>query len=183
MNESRPPGRRLFSLHLSLVARIALGTAILAGAILLLTLAFAVDQSGTTYAELVRAHHITQRNLGPAFLVAGLFVASATGFITWLVCLYSSFRVAGPLFRFTRNLEHASETVELPGIRRGDCLHDLSDQLQDSVGQLHDHYKEINQLTEQALALMEKEEETSRARLGLILERLKALDERVRLED
>jgi len=182
MNESRHPGHRLFSLHLSLVARIALGTAVLAVSALLLMLLVVVDQNGATYAELVRAQRITQQNLGPAFLVAGLFVASATGIITWLICLYSSFRVAGPLFRFTRNLELASDTVELPSIRNEDCLHELSEQLQDSVRQLHAHYDEIEQLSDQALALIEREGETSRSELGFILKQLRERDERVRLE-
>jgi len=183
MSESRQPGgRRLFSLHLSLVARIALGTAALAAGILLVTLLFVVDHNGATYAELVRAHRITQQNLGPALLIAGLFVASATGIITWLICLYSSFRVAGPLFRFTRNLELASDTIKLPSIRNEDCLHELSDQLQDSVRQLHAHYDEIEQLTDQALALIESESEVPRSELGPILKQLKKLDERVRLE-
>jgi len=180
---TEPTGTRLFSLHLSMVARIALGTGLAAAVILVLTLAFAVDRSGATYAELVQAHAITQRNLGPAFLVGGLALASITGFLTWLICLYSSFRVAGPLFRFTRNLEQASETDLLSDIRRNDCLHDLADELKAQVGELHAHYRRLDALAGKAVEAIERDGEAARDEVSRILEELAEAAGRARLEE
>ena len=175
-------GMRLFSMHLSMVARIALGSALLATLILALTLMFAVDSGGTTYAELVRAHSITQRNLGPAFLVAGLVLSIVIGLLTWAICLFSSFRVAGPLFRFTRNLEQASETDEVAGIRQDDCLHDLSDELKASITRLHQHYRELDALAEEALRVLEQDGEQAAEPLQGLIEDMEAVERRARVD-
>ena len=175
-------GTRLFSMHLSMVARIALGSALLATLILALTLMFAVDSGGTTYAELVQAHSITQRNLGPAFLVAGLVLAVVIGLLTWAICLFSSFRVAGPLFRFTRNLEQASEMDEVAGIRQNDCLHDLADELKASIARLHEHYRELDALAEEALHVLDQDGERADDRLKGLIEDMEAVDHRARVD-
>ena len=175
-------GRRLFSLHLSMVARIALGTAVAAALVLGLVLLLAVDHSGTTYAELVQAHSITRRNLGPAFLVGGLVLAVVVALSTWLICLYSSFRVAGPLYRFTRNLEQASAGGKPLDIRRDDCLQDLSTELKGSLEHLQAQHHELEGLAREGLRLIEVQGESGRADLQEILDAMETVANRARLD-
>jgi hypothetical protein len=111
--------------YLRWVAKIALTVGVMAAAGLTVALFVATDGSGATYGELVQSHTITQRLLAPALLISGLFLLALTAVLTWLVSLYSSFRIAGPLFRLTKNLE--ASIADGPGralpIRTTDRLH------------------------------------------------------------
>jgi len=80
---------------------------------------------GASYFDVVRAHVLTHRQLGPALLVGGLILLVLVAAITWLVALYGSFRFAGPLYRFTRNLREASRQPPM-GIRQDDALQETS---------------------------------------------------------
>src|SRR4030065_873565 len=91
--------------HLKLVAKITLLVGAAACAGLILTLMSISHQSGSSYAETIRSFSLTREHLGTRLLVAGLFLVAFAAVITWLIALYSSFRIAGPLYRSACNLE------------------------------------------------------------------------------
>jgi len=166
---------------MKIVSRVALATGLAAGVLLVLALLFAVDSGGASYAELIRSQSITRQKLGPALFISGLFLVSFTGFITWLICLYGSFRVAGPLYRFARNLEIADQAGRLTGIREDDCFQDVSRELLDSVGSLRAHYRELGELATCAEELLKSPDPQARSELAETINSLKALEHRVQL--
>ncbi len=131
-------------IDLKLVSRFALYTSVVAVVLLVLSVLFLTDKMGTSYAEIIYAHSFSQKHLKPVLLISGLCLLSFVAFITWLFTVYSTFRIAGPLYRFSRNLEQAAEGVPPLGVRKDDALQDVSDQLKQSVGSLHNHYREID---------------------------------------
>jgi len=131
-------------IDLKLVSRFALYTSLVAVVLLVISVLFLTDKTGTSYAEIIYAHSLTAKQLKPVLLISGLCLLSFVAFITWLFTIYSSFRIAGPLFRFSRNLENAAEGIAPIGVRKDDALQDVSDQLKQSVSSLHNHYREID---------------------------------------
>lgn len=137
-------------IDLKLVSRFALYTSLVAVILLVLSVLFLTDKSGASYAEIIYSHSISQKHLKPVLLVSGLCLLSFVAFITWLFTIYSTFRIAGPLYRFSRNLEQAAEGIPPIGVRNDDALQDVSEQLKQSVTSLQNHYrvidKQINEL-------------------------------------
>lgn len=165
--------------HLRWVAKIALSVGAMAAAGLGITLNILTDGSGTSYGELIQSHSIVHAYLGPALLIGGFFLLAATAFLTWLIALYSSFRIAGPLFRFSRNLENAiahGPAKPIP-IREGDRLHQDALLLERALLALEGHYCELGEEIELALARMEGGA-IERARLQATTAQLAALVKR-----
>lgn len=131
-------------IDLKLVSRFALYISAVAVLLLVLSVLFLTDTTGTSYVEIIYANSLTQKHLKPVLLISGLCLLSFIAFITWLFTIYSSFRIAGPLYRFSRNLEHAAEGMAPMGVRSDDALQDVSIQLKQSVTSLHSHYREID---------------------------------------
>lgn len=131
-------------IDLKLVSRFALYTSIVAVAMLVLSVLFLTDKMGSSYVEVIYAHSLTEKHLKPVLLISGLCLLAFVAFITWLFTIYSSFRIAGPLYRFSRNLEQAAEGKAPLGVRKDDALQDVSEQLKQSYNYLHNHYREID---------------------------------------
>ena len=144
--------RFLFNWHF--VAKIALIIAALScfGAVLILQ--FITGGAGTSYAEVTRYFSLSRHSIGPTMLVAGLILVSFASVITWLMALYTSFYIAGPLFRFARNFEtliaHGSGTMM--ATRKTDRLKLEEQQMRRSVTKLQQHYSGMRTAAEQALA-------------------------------
>lgn len=136
--EERDIGAPHSQFHLLLVARIALGVALVAAAALYGVIAYIDTGTGDGYAGAVRAFAMSRESVGPAMLVAGVILLCAACVLTWLVSLYASFRIAGPLFRFTRNIELAAaggDARPIP-IRQSDLLQGASRQLIETIEDL-----------------------------------------------
>ncbi len=131
---------RSAALRFKMISRIALATTLAAGAVLVAAVLLLEDGQGMDYFSLVQSYTVTQKNLDAMLIIAGLFLLFCVGAASWVLTLYASFRIAGPLFRMARNLELASSRRDLPGIRKKDCLQKVSQQLQGAVNRLHDHY-------------------------------------------
>jgi hypothetical protein len=132
--------------HLRWVGRIALLVGALAAAGLAAFLYLVADPTGRSYGELIQSHSITQGLLRPGLIVGGIFLLAIAAVITWMIALYSSFRVAGPLFRFSRNLRLAvAEGARTPiPIREGDRLHAEARMLHEAMNAVHDYYAELD---------------------------------------
>lgn len=155
--------------HLRWVAKIALSIGAVAAVGLVAMLFALTDTTGASYGELIKSRSVTQHLLGPALLIGGFFLLAFTAALTWLIALYSSFRVAGPLFRLSRNLE--SSISRWPGkplpIRAGDRLHREAALLEESLGTLTSHYESLREEVDQALAQIDAGEMDPGARLAI----------------
>ena len=97
------PQPTIFQWHF--IAKIALLLAAVTCLGAVLVLHFITGDAGQNYADMARYFSASRKNIGPTMLVAGLILISFTSLITWMMTLYASFYIAGPLFRFARNLE------------------------------------------------------------------------------
>ena len=109
-----------------LVARIGTSVAVASFLGLILVLLLVSDNDAATYGEVVGAYGLARQNLGPAMAIFGLVAVTVAGVSAWLFSLYASFRIAGPLYRLSRNLERQIEhgPVAAVPIRAGDALQD-----------------------------------------------------------
>ena len=144
---------REFLFHLRWVSKIAFWIGSTAAVGLTIVLFFLTNESGTAYEELIHSRSLAQHQLGPALLIGGIFLVSFGALLTWLVTLYSSFRVAGPLFRLTKNLEASigQHPVKPFSIRAADRLQSEAALLESSLGVLANHYKGLRDEVDQAL--------------------------------
>lgn len=144
-------------LHLRWVARISLWIGGCAALGLSIVLYLLTNTTGQDYGGLIQAYSQAQYRLGPAMLIGGLFLLAFTALLTGVIALYSSFRVAGPLFRLSRNLESAISQgpVKPVSIRDTDDLHQEAALLEQALGNLASHYESLQREIDQALAQMD----------------------------
>ncbi len=169
--------------HLKMVAKIALSVGVLACAGLLAVLMLLADKPGGSYGQLISERSYAFQNLGPALLVCGLALTALACVVTWLVALYSSFRIAGPLYRFARNLEIEIEQgpVEPVAIRRGDQLQREWQEFKASTALLRRHFDELRQAVAQTERSLHAGAASDQAALGQAVARLKEVEGRVKL--
>lgn len=167
-----------FLLHLRFIAKIALLIGAVSCISMLLVLTFITDKSGTSYGGIIRSYSLSRQHLGPTLLVAGLFLVSFSGVVTWLISLYTSFYIAGPLYRFARNLEsfiqHGPSTP-LP-TRKHDQLKLEEQQIKHSSAKLQHHYHAMRSAAEEAIAQLAVQQNPAHA-----IAKLKDLDREARL--
>lgn len=176
VKESRKKPRRFLLLNLRLVAKVALVVGILALLGTVLVFIFITGKSGDSYGAISRSYSLSQQNLAPTLLIAGLFMVALSGFITWLSVLYTSHHIAGPLHAFARNFEALiRHGAAVPvAIRSKDQLKQEEEHLKRSVARLQQHYSEIRRAAETALAQLDDHPTAS-------LAKLKELDRATRL--
>lgn len=134
--------------HLKLVGKISAALALAATAGLVLLITALVSDKGASYREIVGAYGLAHENLLPALLVFGLAMVAVAAIATWLLTLYASFSFAGPLYRFSRNLELVVERgpVEPIPLRATDQLQRECAIFRDAVGELRSHYADLAEL-------------------------------------
>lgn len=168
----------LIFIHLKLVAKISLGVGTIAVLSLLISLALISGQADDSYLEIIRGNSITEAHLGRVMLTIGLMLVAIAGVITWLIVLYSSFRIVGPLYRFAQNLKLAgdSDSAALIDLREGDAMRKQEENIKAAVAALREHYACVETVSRQAFAALEKGEAAAYADA---VARLKALDDKV----
>jgi hypothetical protein len=176
-NERNEP---LIFLHLKLVAKVSVGVGAIAVLSLLISLMLISGQTDDSYLEVIRSNSITRAHLGRVMSTIGLMLVAIAGIITWLIVLYSSFRIVGPLYRFTQNLKLAgdSDSAALIGLRQGDAMQEQEENIKIAVAVLREHYTEVEAVSRQAAAALD---ESDAAAYAGAVARLKALDEKVRV--
>ncbi len=167
--------------HLKWVAKIALMVGVAATVGLLAAIFLVTDDSGVDYAHVIASHSLTQHNLQVTLLVFGLALVLVACVATWLIALYSSFRIAGPLFRFAQNLTGLLDNaLSIPvAIRQNDLLQAQWAQFESSQAKLRAHYAQLQQAllaTEQAL-----QPGTDRAALTQALAQLQEVEQHAQL--
>ena len=146
--------KTLLQLRLQLIGRLGLGVALLAG-LVMLPLAAWLGRRGAGaaggYGELIVAYTLSEAELLPALLVAGLTLLVLTGIVVWVVTLYVTFRVAGPMYRFARNVELAAacRPDQMLPLRRGDSLQTEWRLLHDTAQRLAAHQAALDLATDE----------------------------------
>lgn len=119
----------------------------------LLIIFFAVASPSESYQQNIRELSISQKNLPWVMLVTSLILILITGVITWLITLYSSFRISGPLFRFSRNVEDWIKIGKRNAVplRREDSLQEESRLMLETINGLYGYLDGHQSLLIQAL--------------------------------
>lgn len=166
--------------HLKLVAKVSLLVGLLAALVLLAVLTLITGATGESYGAIIRLHSLTRQHLGPAMLVAGLVLIAFTGAITCLIVYYTSFRVAGPLHRFSQNLKLARIGNRAPplALRSGDPLAPQAAAIEQALAVLRAHGAALEQAGAAAAAALAAHDAPA---YEAALARLKGLDAEVRL--
>jgi hypothetical protein len=133
------------TLRFKIITRITMAATLAAVVLLVSAMLFFADEKGMDYFSLVQFRAVTHDNLPELLTIAGLFLVVCICAVSWVLALYGSFRVAGPLYRLARNLELAPVSPKLLGVRKGDCFQDVSQQLQQAVDRMHEHYALVGQ--------------------------------------
>jgi hypothetical protein len=135
-----------------LIGKISLWFSFLA-VIGLLIVFFTVASPGESYQQNIRSLSLSQKNLPWVMLVTGMILTLITSVITWLITLYSSFRITGPLFRFSRNVEawvNNGKRNAIP-LRRGDSLQQEARLMEETVNNYYGYLDGYQPLLNQAL--------------------------------
>lgn len=174
------PHEPLIFFHLKLVAKVGVAVSALAALALVMVVLLITNGAGDSYDAIIRSNSLTREHLGTAMLVAGLVLVVVAGLITWLIVLYTSFRVAGPLYRFSQNLKLANtrDAVEMTALRRGDALTAQAASIQQAVTVLRQHRVELDAAAKDAASALSAGHAGQYAEA---LARLKTLDDKVRL--
>lgn len=120
--------------------------------------AILIPNSDTSYYQQVQSLTLSQKNLPLLMLIGGLVLAVGTGITTWVIAIYSSFRVAGPLFRISNNLEQGIESSLVANIplRKDDFLQEDAKLLQETSTHLHQHYSRMQVQIDKAMLAVAK---------------------------
>ncbi len=169
--------------HLKSVAKIALSVGLIASVALLAVIFLVTDENGADYARNISSRSVTKESLGAAMFVFGLSIVALASVSTWLITLYSSFRIAGPLFRFSQNLRSIIEDAfALPvAIRRTDMLQQQWNEFDASQERLREHYRSLSEALEQCVQTLEKNADADNGELGQKLAHLLEVERRVQL--
>ena len=171
-------------LDVSLVAKIGLSVAVASCLGLMLALVTVSDDKASSYRQIVGAFGLARDSLGSAMLVLGLALVGFAGLCAWLFSLYTSFRIAGPLYRISRDLELQIDHGPMAPtpIRATDRLQREWSAFEASVAALREQQQELRQaLGEVENALGSNTRAVDAAVLMPALARLKKAEQRVRL--
>ncbi|MDH5393603.1 MAG: hypothetical protein OEY11_10485 [Gammaproteobacteria bacterium] len=136
------------------------------------------------YRDFIQSQAITRKNMQFAVIIVSLLLIFVTAFISWLVALYGSFKIAGPLYRFTQNLAHCHQTDRMLNIRSDDCLQDLSEKIINAAKELEQHKLALSaQLEKITDHLKRPAAEQHKQELAELLQQLKQLEARVKLNE
>tara|TARA_R110001583_G_scaffold69544_2_gene197106 strand:+ start:27513 stop:28073 length:561 start_codon:yes stop_codon:yes gene_type:complete len=135
------------------IARIALiVSAISIGSLALLILNF--DTPTGDYLTILQMLTNSHNNLLYIMFITGAWLIAATAITTYFITLYSSFRVAGPLYRFAKNLKFGHQH-EMPmiKIRKYDYFQEECQQMDEGIETLLAHYQSLSSEVEKLQAL------------------------------
>jgi len=131
--------------HMKWVGKIALLVALAAAAGLVAVVMGVSNDQTTSYTSLVASRSMTQQQLVPVMWIFGLLCVLVAALTTWLIALYSSHRIAGPLFRFAQNLQAIlKQPFSVPlAIRKTDVLQREWLEFDAAQARLRSHYGDL----------------------------------------
>lgn len=130
--------------QMSQVAKISLYIGLFS-ALGILLMALYVDTPNQDYLLSISSLVATSERLDLLMLLTGCCLVGACAAVTWSISVYNSLNVAGPLFRFSQNLQFDQDgnPVKLIKIRGTDYLQNEYQLLSDSMQHLYGHYEQI----------------------------------------
>ncbi|MBF0585166.1 MAG: hypothetical protein HQL80_13165 [Magnetococcales bacterium] len=139
--------------HFHAVGKISLYAALATAILLVITIYYLSGVEGEGYLAIFNTHAFTKKQLGLALFIAGSVLVVVTGLITWSVILYSTFRVAGPLYPLSRSLEGLilDGSAMIRNRRKTDALSDEYLRFSGGSKRLQFHYDTMHELVELAL--------------------------------
>jgi len=142
IKNNQPPG----FFQLKWIAKLALIIGVAATVSLVLAIYWVTDDKGANYTEIIISHSLTRQHLAPTLLVFGLALILVVAITTWFIVLYSSFRIAGPLFRFSQNLLSIIDNAFATplSIRKSDLLQREWRHFETSQARLRQHYADLH---------------------------------------
>lgn len=169
--------------HIKWVAQIALSVGVIAVVGAPLAIFLATNENGGGYAGIILSHSLTQESLGPLMLIFGLLLLVVAAVATWSIALYSSFRIAGPLFRFSLNLRNILENpFAVPlAIRQTDMLQREWIEFDASQARLREHYASLQQALDECRLEVPGSGDSDTTCLNPALARLREIERRVQL--
>lgn len=171
-------------MYSGIVTRISLSICLMTAIILLIMLSVVLVNVDGSYTDFIQSRAITQNNMQLAIMIAGLVLVTVTALLSWLISLYSSFRIAGPLYRFTHNLAHYANTEKMIPIRTDDQLQALSKKIINAAQKVGRHKQALlNQIETCQQTLRHIEDPQHRLQLARQLQQLKQLDDKIKLDD
>ncbi|MDH5516872.1 MAG: hypothetical protein OEY36_03505 [Gammaproteobacteria bacterium] len=171
-------------MYSGIITRISLSVVLSTALILLVMISIVLVGYDGNYGDFIQSQAISQKNMRFAIVLVSLLLIFITALISWLIGLYSSFRIAGPLYRFTQNLAHCYETQRMLNIRSDDYLQDLSKSIISAAKQLEAHKLTLLKQTESILGLLQQSAgELDKEKLNALLLQLKQLEARVLLDE
>lgn len=169
---------------LDVIVKESLSIFLIATFILTLVLFFVFAGHDGSYEDFIRSQLITQKNIQLAILIASLCLIMATTLITGLIGLYASFKVAGPLFRFSENISNVLEHKSAYKIREGDYFQELSASMLNSIDKVEAHKQELKLYIERCSEQINNSEpDIDRDELSKLLHHLKVVESRIKLSD
>lgn len=131
--------------HAKWVAKIALLVALVSAVGLLAAIFWVTNDEGVSYGSVIFSRSLTQQKLAPVMVVFGLLSVCVAAFFTWLIALYSSHRIAGPLFRFAQNIKAiVADAFAAPlAIRKTDMLQLEWHEFDAAQKRLREHYGDL----------------------------------------
>lgn len=169
----------IFRGRLRLIARIALSISLLSTVLLLATLYFLFrGQKEDSYWLVIQSLTLSRDQLMIAMLIGGALILLVAGLITWFITLYSSARIAGPLYRFSKNieLEIKQGPVATINLRKGDYFQELSLQMACAAERLNTNYKRQLALVDEFDHYLESSDVVDAGEFRRLLDQLKTTE-------
>ena len=148
----QPDPQATLQQRLRLTAIVSVSVGLLGALVLLLTLYLLFRaQPGQSYYQIIQSLTLGQDRLVMAMTLAGSVIVLLAGLVTWIITLYSSHRIAGPFYRFAKNLELEIERgpVAPVRLRRDDRFQLLSAKLIRAAGGLETYYASQRELVDE----------------------------------
>jgi len=167
----------------TIVAKVSLSISIITFSILVIMISIIMIDSTDNYEAFIQSQIITHKNMPYAIGIAGLLLVLLSSLISWFISLYGSFKIAGPLYRFSQNLRHCHNSDKMLALRADDCLQDLSHKIIKAAKHTETHKHNLLLQIEQCQKLLTQVENDNRSdSLSAALQQLKSIDGKAKLE-
>jgi hypothetical protein len=124
-----------------------------------------------------------QNNLPMMLSLCGLVLIIGASFSTWFICLYSSFRISGPLYCFSKNikLQIKNSPYAPVKLRKNDSLQEEAQLYNKSMSKWQQLYQDIKAHNENILSLSKQTSLDSTNGLHTLANQLSILINKIKL--
>ena len=171
-------------MYSGIITKISLSICLTTAIVLLSMISFVLVGYEGDYSHFIQSQAITQKNMQFAIVIVSLLLIFVTALISWIISLYGSFRIAGPLYRFTQNLAHCNDTDRMLNIRSEDSFQELSVDIIKAAKQIEHHKQTLLNHIDKIIALLKLPvEQQDKENLAELLQQLKQLEARAKLHE